>query len=264
MKAFLSAFLSFLMPGLGQFNNGQLLKGSIFYVLFLALFFPLYFLNLFQTIAGFVVALLIAISLYFFIVVEAFHFSRKNDPSINFKTKWPLFIFLLLGHFILSIFYQEYINSNFVMAHIVKTNSMEPTLNTGDYFIADYNYYKNNTIRPNDIVVLKFPKNPEQKFIERCIAVGGEVVEIKEGKVFTNGNKFKYSQWDNLQQDVKAQAVNFGPITIPPNSCYVLGDNRDNSYDSRYWGFVPIKNVVAKPLYIHWSNDKKRIGININ
>jgi signal peptidase I len=145
---------------------------------------------------------------------------------------------------------------------------MEPTLKVGDYFIADYKYYKSNPVESNDVIVIKYPKNPNQKFIERCIAIGGQELEIKDHVVFIDGKLF--SGFQKSPPDANADSgswdnrTNFGPVTVPDDHCFVLGDNRENSYDSRYWGFVPFENVVAKPLYVYWSKDYSRIGNVIN
>jgi signal peptidase I len=160
-------------------------------------------------------------------------------------------------------------------AHVVPTSSMEPTLQTGEYFIGDYRYFKTHEVRAGEVIILKFPKDTTIKYVERCIAVGGQTVEIRNKSVYVDGNY--------LQDSLKVQFIdkkvyskkhidleiypkyagnrdNYGPVTVPENNCFVLGDNRDNSYDSRYWGFVPLELVVAKPLYIYWSSDKNRIG----
>ena len=132
---------------------------------------------------------------------------------------------------------------------------------------------------PGDVVILRFPKDPEIKYIERCVTLGGQIVEIRDKVVYVDS--------DFLQDSLKSQFIdsqiytkeynepniypkcagnrdNYGPVTVPQNHCFVLGDNRDNSCDSRYWGFVPLELVAAKPLYIYWSSDKSRIGTSID
>ena len=95
MKSFISAILSFLMPGLGQFHNGQLIKGIIFYSIFLTLFFILYFLNLFEDFSGLIAIIIIAACLHLYFIIDAIYFSIKsNIKEIVFLKKWPLFVIL--------------------------------------------------------------------------------------------------------------------------------------------------------------------------
>jgi signal peptidase I len=156
---------------------------------------------------------------------------------------------------------------------------MEPTLIVGDYFITDYRYYKTNPVKPNEVIVLRFPKDPKRKYIERCIAIGGQVVEIKDkrvfvyGKIFSDSLKIQFIDTKIISKEIIDPEIypenignrdNYGPITVPRDHCFVLGDNRGKSYDSRYWGFVSMKDVIAKPLYIYWAKDKTRIGRHID
>ena len=276
MKPILSAVLSFVMPGLGQLRNGQLLKGIVFYVLYLIAFFIFYFLNLLQTFNGLIIVFILSIGLYVFFIADAFYFAIKNNgkKEKSFR-KWPLYLVLIILHLIISSQLKDYINSNFITAHKVKTSSMEPTLMVGDYFISDYRYYKKNPLKPNEVIVLRFPKDSDRKFIERCIAIGGQVVEIKnkrvfvDGKIFPDSLKTQFIDTRIISEEMNDPEIhpenmgnrdNYGPLTVPGDHCFVLGDNRDNSYDSRYWGFISIKDVIAKPLYTYWARDKTRIG----
>lgn len=145
---------------------------------------------------------------------------------------------------------------------------MSPTLLVGDYFITDYDFYNNNSVIPNDVVVIKFPKDPNQKFIKRCIATGGQEIEIRNKVIYVDGRLFPDNHKNILGIEADSATLekrdNYGPVTIPSDQCFVLGDNRDNSFDSRFWGFVPVENIIAKPLYIYWSKDHNRIGMKIN
>jgi len=125
---------------------------------------------------------------------------------------------------------------------------------------------------------VRFPKDAEIKYIERCIALSSHTVEIKDRTVYGDGDVF-YDSSTSLFIDTQVYTKdytdpgiyprfavnqdNYGPVTVPQNHCFKRGDNRDNSFDSRYWGFVPFESVVAKPVYIYWSREKNRIGTSI-
>jgi signal peptidase I len=157
---------------------------------------------------------------------------------------------------------------------------MENTLLVGDYILVDkfgpFTYYP----QPGDLVVFKYPWNPKLwrypadpniEYIKRCVAVGGQTVEIINKKLYVDGEPFPeppavkhmdpyiLSRADKsypvFQQDL-GSLDNFGPVKVPPNSYFMLGDNRDNSSDSRDWGFVPQENIRGKAgiIYLSWNS----------
>jgi signal peptidase I len=276
MSPLISAVLSFLMPGLGQYRNGQLLKGIIFYSLYLISIFLFYFLNLLKTFNGFIIVFVLAIAFYVFIIVDACLVAKRAHGKYpKLGKKWPIYAVLIILHLIFSSQYKRFINANFISAYKVPTSSMEPTLMAGDYLLADHRYYKSNPIKQNDVIVLRFQQDPKREFIKRCIAIGGQVVEIKnkkvsvDGKIFPDSLETKFIDRNIFSKEFIDPEIypenmgnrdNYGPIIVPRDHCFVLGDNRDNTIDSRYRGFVPIKDVLGKPLYIYWAKDKTRIG----
>ena len=108
-----------------------------------------------------------------------------------------------------------------------------------------------------DIVVFIYPKDQSKDFIKRVIGVGGETIEIKNKKIFINGKEYSDSYGiysDNVIYPATMQPRdNFGQITVPKDSIFVMGDNRDESLDSRFWGFVDLKDVDGKAFIIYWS-----------
>ena len=148
-------------------------------------------------------------------------------------------------------------------AYQISTGSMELTLSIGDYLITDFKYFRKNELKRGDLVIFQFPKDPTKVFVQRVTALEGEKIEIKDKQVYINDEAIPESY--KVHKGISYDAIrdNFGPALVPSDHCFVLGDNRDNSYDSRYWGFLPIKNIKGKPLYIYWAKDKKRIGKKI-
>ena len=119
-----------------------------------------------------------------------------------------------------------------------------------------------------DIVVFKYPQNPAQDYIKRVVGVEGDQIEIKNKKVYVNGTPQDESYAIFLDNKILSPGEqsrdNMAPITVPPNSLFVMGDNRDNSYDSRFWKFVKLKAVKGKAFIFYWSWDKKNTSVRWN
>ncbi|MDW7675408.1 MAG: signal peptidase I [Bacillota bacterium] len=134
----------------------------------------------------------------------------------------------------------------------IPSGSMEPTLAIGDRIIVSkFSYYFNEPVL-GDVVVFKYPLDPSRDFIKRVIGVPGDIVEIKDSQLFVNGLIIPEEYVPPLDFG------DYGPIEVPKEEYFVLGDNRTNSQDSRSWGFVPEENVVGKAQAIFWPFN--RIG----
>lgn len=166
---------------------------------------------------------------------------------------------------VLALFIRTFI----VQAFKIPSGSMEPTLLIGDHLlVSKFIYGIKNPLtgatlvaikRParRDIVVFEYPVNPEQDFIKRVIGVEGDTVEMVDKKLFVNGEPFVvdgavYRDPNIIPGGIKPRD-NFGPLTVPKDSLFVMGDNRDNSYDSRFWKFVKLSSVKGKAFILYWS-----------
>lgn len=188
---------------------------------------------------------------------------------------------------VIAIILALFIRAFVVQAFKIPSGSMKDTLLIGDYILVNKFVYgvkvpfTNVTAVPikdpkrGEIIVFKFPQDPSKDFIKRVVGIGGDTVEIKDKKVYVNGalqqddftkhsdsrifaNPKMYPQ-DLLRRD------NLGPITIPEGKLFVMGDNRDESNDSRFWGFVDVSTVKGKAFIIYWSWDKnQKIGVRWN
>ncbi len=148
----------------------------------------------------------------------------------------------------------------------ISSGAMIPTLKIGDYiFVSPYE--TNKFPKRGDIVVFYYPENLRKKSIMRIIAVEGDIIESKDKVVYVNGKSvvepYAYHSDRNIRPANSDVRDNFGRLIIPANKVFVMGDNRDQSYDSRYWGFVDLSHIIGKALYIYDSEDKKRIGMII-
>jgi len=161
----------------------------------------------------------------------------------------------LIIAFLLAMFVRTF----FVQAFKIPSSSMVPTLKVGDRLLANKILYKFREPKRGEIIIFKYPLNPRKDFVKRLIALPEEEVKIKEGKIFIDGKPVKNSLIENrYYYDNGLYGVKF-PARIPENCYYVLGDNSANSKDSRYWGFVPEKNLVGKPMFIYWPLKRIRI-----
>jgi signal peptidase I len=144
--------------------------------------------------------------------------------------------------------------------------TMAPTLLVGDRLVADMNIYKEEKPKRGDVIIFEYPKDPSKDFIKRVIGLEGEKVQIINNKVYIN-EKLIDDPWGHYESSGQAKYLNelenFGPVSVPEASLFLLGDNRHNSMDSRFFGFVDLTKVKGKALYIYWAKNMNRIGIEI-
>lgn len=177
---------------------------------------------------------------------------------------------------VLALFIRTFI----VQAFKIPSGSMKPTLQIGDHILVNKFIYgvklpfAGTTIMPiteperGDIIVFKFPEDPDKDFIKRVVAVAGDTVEMRDKRVFVNGElqQHDYAVYTDprILPGQLQPRDNFGPVAVPEETVFVMGDNRDHSYDSRFWGFVDLEDVKGKAFIIYWSWDKEEFGVRWN
>lgn len=127
--------------------------------------------------------------------------------------------------------------------------SMEPTLLNGEFVIVNKMAYTFGEPRIGDVIVFHYPRDPEQEYIKRVIGLAGDTVSIANGQVRVNGNLID-------EPYISAPPRYESEWLVPPDSLFVLGDNRNNSSDSHNWGPVPMKNVIGKALFVYWPPEQ--------
>ena len=177
---------------------------------------------------------------------------------------------------ILALFIRTFV----VQAFKIPTGSMENNLLIGDHLLVNKFIFGPtasgierallpvSTIARRDIIVFKYPEEPDRDFIKRVIGLPGETVELRQKKVYINGEALDEPYVHFLQPPAAGADLHevtsfdvrerYGPVTVPPDQYFVMGDNRDNSQDSRYWGFLPRDYVKGKALVIYWSYEAER------
>jgi signal peptidase I len=175
---------------------------------------------------------------------------------------------------ILALFVRTWV----VQAFKIPTGSMENNLLIGDHLLVNKFVFGPTPLaigravlpvrapRRGDVVVFKYPDEPDRDFIKRIIGLPGETIELRNKKVYINGQPIDepyvhfLSPPSSDYQEVTSFDVRerYGPVTVPPNQYFVMGDNRDNSQDSRYWGFLPRGYIKGKAALIYWSYESGR------
>jgi signal peptidase I len=174
---------------------------------------------------------------------------------------------------ILALFVRTWV----VQAFKIPTGSMENNLLIGDHLLVnkfvfgptlgrvDRALLPVRDIRRGDILVFKYPIDPQRDFIKRVIGLPGDTIELKAKKVYVNNHALDEPYVHFLTPASEGGEVTsmdvrerYGPVTVPPDQYFVMGDNRDNSQDSRYWGFLPRDHVKGKAMMIYWSYESGR------
>lgn len=175
---------------------------------------------------------------------------------------------------VIAIILALFIRSFIVQAFKIPSGSMLSTLQIGDHllvnkFIYGVKFPMNGKIlipwknpERDDIVVFRFPKDRSIDYIKRVVGVAGDTVEIKNKQLYINGkattNPHAQFTTNNIMKASAGPRDNMEPIKVPEGKIFVMGDNRDNSYDSRFWGFVPLNDVLGKAFILYWSWDLEK------
>ncbi len=203
-------------------------------------------------------------------------------PPRRYSILWPESLQSLLGTIVIAIFVVTFI----IQAFQIPSESMENTLLIGDYLLVDKLHFGHDgfwdhfvpyrKVKRQDIVVFHYPVHPSEHFVKRVIGVPGDHIRLVNRQVYVNGVALNepyvhyFRQHESFRDDFPRvdlpvaglngawwlemkKLVEDGQLIVPEGNYFVMGDNRDNSLDSRYWGFVPQENIVGRPLVIYWS-----------
>ncbi len=172
----------------------------------------------------------------------------KPDWQRLGRSAWEFFKTLIVA-FVLA----QLIMVSVAQAFQVEQFSMEPTLLPRDRVLVDKFTYRFREPHRGDIVVLKYPLNQQRNYIKRVVALPGDRVQVKDGKLFINGTRTQELYLNGTPQG------NYGPVTVPADSVFVMGDNRNNSEDSRAFGALKKNLLVGEALLIYWPPTRLRL-----
>ncbi len=250
--------LSLLFPGWGQIYNGQFRKALWIWSGWIIAYLCALAVGLPATFPGLLALLLAAVVFYVLICVEAVVCAGRLslEPRRFTPNRWYAYLGFAAMVYILGLSAALVSGRLFFQAYKIPSGAMEPTLLIGDHIMVDK---RARTPRRGDVIVFVFPPDPTKDFVKRVIALGGDTVEVRKGIVYLNGQQMPdpHARFGVAPQDRSPASPrdNFGPVTVPAGKIFVMGDNRDRSYDSRFWGFVDETEVEGRVLYIYWSRD---------
>lgn len=194
--------------------------------------------------------------------------SKKHDSTAPPpKSTLREYFESILVAVVLALFVRTFV----FQAFKIPTGSMKPNLLVGDHLLVNKFAFAPvafpferaalpmRDIRRGDVLVFKFPEEPERDFIKRAIGLPGDTVELKNQTVYVNGTAlvepyahYLFPPSENGGNDLDLRRK-YGPVTVPPDRYFMMGDNRDDSQDSRYWGFLPVHYIKGRALFIYWS-----------
>jgi signal peptidase I len=272
IAATLSAVAS---PGLGQLYNGRVLK---FVAIVVGLPIAYAAVVLIAMRAGATLLLIagayaLIVALWAATVADAYRDARRLPAApAAWYSRWPSLAAVgLLSVFVLAPLWTVALLRSTVNAYKLPTGGMEPTILIGDHVLIDataYGYrlplqvtpsYRLRPASRGDIAVFRYPGNPSQHFMKRVVGLPGETVEMRNGTVHIDGQPLA-EPYAVTRGDEGSNAATWGPEVVPAGHYWMLGDNRDNSKDSRYWGFLPERELIGRVVVVYLSLEQDRSG----
>ena len=287
-QPWLAITLTFIMPGLGHLYCGTFVRAVVF-TFICAL--PGMFIQVAvrSDPASLMMSLLMpVIALYYIlwlvVLLDSYRTAKKTRADYVLKdyNRWYVYLLLVLANMGGSLEEALSIRENYIEAFYVPAWSMFPTIENGDRFIASKIAYKDKDPQRGDIVVFKNPDDRRMNYIKRVVAVAADTVEMIDGELIVNGEKLKRtpvttsgfdSERGRLDGEIFAEqnggaryliflmdedrrdtnaVSDFGPVTVEDNHCFVLGDNRHGSKDSRHFGPIPLATIKGRAKFLYF------------
>ena len=281
---FLALLLS-IVPGLGQIYNGQLKKGLVFLTIDLLVPIAFGLTGILNKLNGLVTLLVFSLSFIIYRMADGFIQAKKiTNYELKSYNKWYVYLSFVIVLGIVRTFL-DLPASTGIQTFKIPTPSMNPTMQPGDRVVASLNYYDNNPIQQGDIVVFNSPQGGIWTF--RVIGLPSDSIEIKEGKVYVNNqlneltatgeyvlddqDVVQYQEQLNPTKKIKTlrykkilmtDTQTFDKIGVPANEYFLMGDNRDNAFDSRFLGTIKRDDILGRVVYSYWGNTSDRINMD--
>ena len=288
-KPLFAVALSFLLTGLGQVYNGKLRKGILFFLASSIL--PFLFIQLSVVGPGQILIVFLALSfasdlgIFIWAARDAWKQAKRMEKSYKLKVYNRIYVYILLV-IVLYLFTAGLIVNRqkicfFALPYRMQTGSMAPTILPGDLIMTDKRIdhaSKNLGLKRGELVVFKYPRDKNMHFIKRIIGLPGDKIELRGMELYVNGKKWTAQEVPQLEgrgdENIKNGTIAFYEkgdsgsyivfylqgaaredlsVSVPEGCCFVLGDNRDISADSRHWGYVPLVDIVSRARLVYFS-----------
>lgn len=269
-KAWLAGLLAVLVPGLGHLYLGLYKQAAAVWAA-VVLTWNLGILLLVFVNWGVVGFLLVIFLSMLALVIPLVHVVVQARRMVELKSRFNVVVFaVFVAAWFFLIPYAIPMSSRY-HAYNMPTSSMEDALEIGDRFFADHSAFHSGGPQRGDIIIFIWPGDQVTKYIKRCVGLPGDTVSIVDKQLFINGKpevapataKHLDQRNERSPDGVKPTRDNSSPFVVPSGHYYCLGDNRDNSYDSRFWGPIPTELILGKAIRIYWSSDLDRVGMAI-
>lgn len=274
-----------LIPGLGQLYNGNIIKAGIYLVIDILVPITMGFLGLLKNFEGLIIIIVFFISFVIYRIIDAYQSAKRQENYVLKRyNRW----FIYLAYFLALVVFRVFVNvpvSTGIQTFHMPNSSMYPTIQPDDLIATEVNRYNGHTPKRGDIVTFNSPENGI--FIFRVVGLPQEYIEVKEGKVYINDKICELTPSDTvLVDDVQAtifqekllntyistvrynQAPNFyetrtfEKIQIPEKEYFLMGDNRDNAFDSKFIGTINQEDILGQVIYSYWGKSSERIKVD--
>ncbi len=268
-KPWLAGLLTVITTGLGHIYAGAPARGLILYVFGQTFVLVVLIVSLLTFPGKQSLALIAVLGIAFlvFCIYDAVRLARAARYQYPLKSynRWYIYLLCWLATaLVLQPLVGTGIKATLIQAYKIPSGAMTPTIQVGDQIIVKKGLLRRGTIQRGDIVIFPFPEDPSMDFIKRVVGRGGETLEIRARRVYIDGRALDepYVRLaDELLPPGNPLRDDFGPVQIPEDSLFVMGDNRNFSNDSRFWGFVPAASVTGRAFTIYWSWDKDNYSV---
>lgn len=269
-QTWIACVLSLCCTGLGHLYNGRLLRGLVLFLLSLVILpAAALFAGMAAATSGLVcliASFALLLSLWLFAVIDAGRIAARTGESLRHEYQQPIIYALFIAAGISSpMFCVAYIRQNLLEAFYLPSDSMSPTFRNGDRILVNKAHWRVDQLKRWDVVVFKAPDHVSHKYIKRIVGLPGEIVTIDGDDVKVNGHSVTIPGAPGEPKSGDAPPADDGGrqqpdggaglTPIPPGMCFVLGDNRGNSNDSRAFGPVALGNVLGVVEYIYLPGD---------
>ncbi|BDQ33319.1 signal peptidase I [Pseudodesulfovibrio portus] len=252
-KPWLAGLSSLLATGVGQVYNGQWRKGVGF--LAAELVFGLLMIPFFKDFTSMLILLAFLLGFNLFVAGEAYATARGMRAFVPGRSnRWWIYAAFLAGGLGLGLVFDQVVTGRFYRTYKVPSRSMVPTILVDDHFMVEI-LGADDPVERGDIVIFRSPIGDERDFVKRVIGLPGETVEIQGQAVFIDGVELDEPYALHAKPGVVPGPDDYGPVIVPEGTCFVLGDNRAESFDSRMFGPVDRKTITGRALYIYFPGN---------